>query len=320
MTDSNATVDLSLPVFLVGAERSGTTLLRLMLDSHPQITWQSEFEFAVDCIAENGDWPPLEEYYHWLNKDRIFLDTQFEVDKSLAYPDLIKSFLAQKAAQSGSDIIGATCHRHFDRLLSIWPNARFIHILRDPRDVANSNIGMGWAGNVWYGIDRWITAERTWEQLTEKVDPRRRFEFHYEDLIVDPQQTLSDICRFLGPAYHPDMLSYNQTSTYSAPDKDLTYQWQKKLSDQQVKLIEHKAANLLEQRGYQPSGLAMTAPGWLLRRKLWLHDIIATKSFRIKRFGLISVASNFIGRRLHLARLENWSLRRMHAAERLTLK
>ncbi|MEL7520985.1 MAG: sulfotransferase, partial [Cyanobacteria bacterium J06553_1] len=47
------------PIFLVGAERSGTTLLRIMLDHHPQQAWCHEFEYAVDLLDESGGFPPL---------------------------------------------------------------------------------------------------------------------------------------------------------------------------------------------------------------------------------------------------------------------
>lgn len=48
---------ISKPVFLVGAERSGTTVLRLMLDHHPQIAFNNEFEYAVDLVSDEGKWP-----------------------------------------------------------------------------------------------------------------------------------------------------------------------------------------------------------------------------------------------------------------------
>jgi hypothetical protein len=62
-------------------------------------------------------------------------------------------------------------HRHYDRLLRLWPEARFIHLVRDPRDVASSCIGMGWAGNVWTGVTRWIEAERLWDEVRGDLAP-----------------------------------------------------------------------------------------------------------------------------------------------------
>ena len=76
------------PIFLVGAERSGTTLLRLMLDHHPKIAFNYEFEYAVNQINLNGNWPDLPAYYDYLSTNSIFLNTHFTVDHNLDYPTL----------------------------------------------------------------------------------------------------------------------------------------------------------------------------------------------------------------------------------------
>lgn len=163
MTSAQALI--TQPIFLVGAERSGTTVLRLMLDHHPQLAWHSEFEYAVDRISETGEWPHIDEYHQWLAKQRIFLDLDFKLDHTLTYPQLINSFLVQKRDRDHKPIVGATVHRHFDKVLSIWPDARFIHIVRDGRDVARSCIGMGWAGN---GCDP--GSDRPFERVSQLIE------------------------------------------------------------------------------------------------------------------------------------------------------
>ena len=69
------------PFFLVGAERSGTTLLRLMLSHHPQIAWCQEFEYVVDKISPTGEFPLLTEYNELLESHRIFQDSGFVINK-----------------------------------------------------------------------------------------------------------------------------------------------------------------------------------------------------------------------------------------------
>ncbi|MGB3558270.1 MAG: sulfotransferase, partial [Geitlerinemataceae cyanobacterium] len=50
------------PILLVGAERSGTTMLRLMLSHHPEIAWCNEFEYSVDLISDTQEFPKLDRY------------------------------------------------------------------------------------------------------------------------------------------------------------------------------------------------------------------------------------------------------------------
>ncbi|RKZ40980.1 MAG: sulfotransferase, partial [Gammaproteobacteria bacterium] len=186
------------PIFLVGAERSGTTLLRLMLDYHPQIAFQQEFEFTVSQITDPTDWPNLPGYYEYLSYNRIFLHSHFSIDKHLSYPELINSFLLQKIERDKKQVVGATVHHHFDRLLRIWPQAKFIHIIRDGRDVARSNITMGWAGNIFIGVDLWIKAEQLWQKLSIQLASEQKLTIHYEALIQNTDEVLSQICAFIG--------------------------------------------------------------------------------------------------------------------------
>lgn len=308
------------PVFLVGAERSGTTLLRLMLDAHPDIVWQSEFEFAVDCIGDNGQWPILEEYYLWLKKNRVFLDTKFSIDNSLDYPALVKSFLMQKLGERPGKIVGATCHRHYEKLRLIWPDARFIHIVRDPRDVAKSNIGMGWAGNVWYGVDRWLEAEKSWNKLSRELNDSMKMEICYEDLICSPEPVLRNLSQFLGVGYSDEMMSYSNTSTYSQPDESLVFQWKQKQSPRQIQLVELKVGNALVDKGYEMSQFPAIKVSSYEKNKLYLQNAFVRRRDRIKKFGFFLVTCNYFARALKLESLEMWTLDKIFQIERMSLK
>src|SRR5690606_30898833 len=125
------------------------------------------------------------------------------------YPTLLNGFLIQARDQAGKSLVGATVHRHFDRLLWLWPDARFIHLVRDPRDVARSCIGMGWAGNVWTGVERWVTAEQLWDRLRHRLTEARMLEVRYEDLLAAPDRVLARTCAFVGVDYAPAMLTYS---------------------------------------------------------------------------------------------------------------
>lgn len=312
--------DLIEPIFLVGAERSGTTLLRLMLDHHTQIAFSYEFEYAVDQVSDSGDNPELEKYYEWLETNRIFQSTGYEIDRSLNYPQLMNSFLSQKKEQAGKPIIGATVHRHFDRLLWIWPNAKFIHIIRDGRDVARSCIGMGWAGNVWTGVSRWLEAEEIWENLQKRIPEERRLEIAYEALISDFVATLTRICEFIGVPYDEAMLNYAKTTTYKLPDSSLVQHWQQKLSEHEIRLVETRIGNLLTERGYQLSGLPPLRVTPLMERQLKLQDRWYCLQWRIKRFGVPLVLSDILSRRFRIKEWEKQVQFKLNAIETSYLK
>lgn len=288
------------PVFLVGAERSGTTLLRLMLRSHSQLAWCNEFEYSVDLITEERNWPKLDIYYQWLETDRIFRATKFKVDRSLDYPQLVNSFLLQKKATEEKPIVGATVHRHFDRLLRIWPNAKFIHIVRDGRDVARSCIGMGWAGNVWTGVERWIEVENLWTEVKDILPEAQKIEITYSSLIADTENTLRQLCNFIGVAFEPEMLEYYKTSSYDLPDPKLLNQWTTKLSNKEIQLVESRISEMLVDRNYKLSGLGTIGVNWqhqiILRTHCWWKRL----QFRIKQLGISLFIADYLARKLRI--------------------
>lgn len=288
--------------FLIGAERSGTTLLRIMLDHHPELAFRNEFEFAVDLVGDDGSFPPLDEYERFLRLSRTFSMSGFEIDRQLSYPELVKSFLEQKRRRDGKRLVGATIHRHFQRILTIWPGARFIHLIRDGRDVARSRIREGWAGNGWAAAHEWVQVEREIDRLAERVGPGRMIEVRYEDLLADPEGELSRICGFLGLAYSSAMLDIEGDSTYRRPDPRFAQRWRSESSPRQVALIEAVQSEMLVHRGYALSDHPPQRVGRLGRWWLNLHSRLVCTRFRMRRYGLRLWASEILSRRLKMNR------------------
>lgn len=290
---------LARPIFLVGAERSGTTLLRLMLDHHPSVAFHFEFEFAVDRIAPDGGFPDLGEYHRWLRANRIFRHAGWAIDESLDYPALVNSFLLQQQAAAGNKpVIGATVHRSFDKLRLIWPDARYIHIVRDGRDVCRSVMQMGWAGNPWTAATWWLDAEETWQCMEQLIPENDRCEVRYEELISKPQPTLERLCQFIGVAYSPVMMEYVQNSTYERPDPKFAAQWKSKMTRSEVQLCETRLNHVLTDRGYQPSGFPPKRVGALHAGALRLHDRYWRMRFRQKRYRLPLWLADVFSRRV----------------------
>ncbi len=300
------------PLFLVGAERSGSTLLRLMLDHHPEISFQGEFDFAVAYIGEDGRLPVPSEYREHLSMDRVFRHFDVEVDPSLDYRALVDSFLVQRRARSGKTIVGATVHHAFDRLIHIWPNARLIHLVRDGRDVAASRIAMGWHGNMWTAAQSWLDAETLWDAFQTHLPPEAHITVRYEDLVSDPVSQLKRICTFIRVDFNDAMLRIDDDTTYARPDQRHQSKWRHNLSPMQIRLGETRMRHMLLRRGYQLSGLPPIRCGLVLQALLDSQCWAYRSAFRMRRYGPRLTVLDAIGRRTGSKKWQRHVTERMH--------
>lgn len=288
-----------------GALRSGTTLLRLMLDGHPRINCPGEMDFVIDHLRANGG------YDH----DALVADRIYRAHEAL-FPDAPLSNptpagFADRVAGPADGIAAMIMHRHLPRALEVFDGIKVLHLVRDPRDVARSSIGMGWAGNVWHGADHWIGTMTDWQAALPMLPEDRRLVVAYEDLIAKPEETLGAICAFAGLEFHPDMLSYDAQSSYGRPDPSLTVQWKRKQTPAEVGLVEAKIGPLLGIAGYEPSGYPAPPPGAGQRAALWIDNKRAQWAFRIRRFGLRDTLLVKISEWLRLPGLARAARRRM---------
>jgi LPS sulfotransferase NodH len=280
------------PVFLVGSVRSGSTFLRLMLDAHPFITNPGECDFLIDLVDDGGRYPSLDEYHRFLAANRIFLAKGLAVDVSHSYPALMRSFLDQ--FQRDDAVLVMNLHRHFHRVPRVFPEARYIHLIRDPRDVARSCMAMGWAGNAYRGVDIWVEAERSWDRLKNGLREDQYLEIRYEDLLDDIEAGLARICHFLGLEYSARMLDYAANSTYGQPDKNLSQQWKTKYSAHELRLVEGRLGQVLVDRGYESSGHEPCHPGVIERLLLLANDKRYRIGHRINRYGFALYLKNLV--------------------------
>jgi hypothetical protein len=208
--------------FIVGAGRSGTTLLRLMLDRHPELAIPPETHFVPSLIQGWRSHP---------DPRRFFLDTvignrlwnDFYLSQStlsaaiLEMPafDLaaaLRVFYRLYAERFGKPRWGDKTPVYVGSMGAIQgflPEARFIHLIRDGRDVAESNRGL-WFGpkSVEEAAERWVetivSARRQASSLAHYLEIR------YEDLVLHPEPTLKAICGFLDLSWDPAMLEYHE--------------------------------------------------------------------------------------------------------------
>ena len=306
------------PVFVCGALRSGTTLLRLMIDAHPQLSNPGEMDFLFEPPLDGDGVPDMARYAHELSFNRVFKKCGLKLAEGLSHAEQVRAFVEQLAVPGKK--LSINIHRHFDRVPAIFPGAKFVHLLRDPRDVAKSSIGMGWAGNVYCGVDHWIDSEKSFETLETRIGADRVFTLKNEDLIRGPQESLARLCAFLGVAYDSRMLDYPAHTTYSLPDPKLVEQWRANQSDREIALVEGKLGSMLTARGYAPSGVAPVSPGAMARIGLRQGNRLGRLKFSADRYGLILTVAQILSRRLPFDAARSWVRRKVAEREAQFLK
>lgn len=272
------------PVFVYGALRSGTTLLHLILDAHPAIHSASEADYLFDHVTPDPSGPGGWRYdTEALATDWIFRDiVKLEVPGGCQGIDLAQRVCAALSARAPGQQLSVNIHRNAPVMAAMFPEAKIIHLLRDPRDVARSSVGMGWSGNSYYGVDHWIGTETDWDAAG--IRPERVLEVRFETLISDIQGELPRICDFLGVAFDPRMLDYHEQTTYAPPDPSIAGKWREKAAPREIALIEGRLGTLLEARGYG-SDAAPVQPGTIEALRLVCQHRLNRWRFKLHRYG-----------------------------------
>lgn len=296
------------PVFMFGALRSGTTLLRLMLTSHSQIHSPGEADYLFDHLIHSPSAPGS-----WLcDREALADDWKFRL-AGITLPDgqegsdLVYSLNDLIHERATGKLVTVSIHRNAQAVSSLFPKAKYIHLLRDPRDTARSAVSMGWDGNSYYGVRHWLDTEMNWKLAGIPED--QVLTVRFEELIKDVPKGLSEICDFLQLEFEPNMLLYHKDSTYGPPDPTMSHKWQSQVSSREVARIEGKVGSLLQDRGYRPFGEPVT-PGVIESVWLKIDNKLRRWQYNIRRYGLRLFMLHHLARMFRLRRLTN------HFAER----
>lgn len=274
----------SAPIFMFGFERSGTTLLSMITGAHPELAvplavaglWFSyssklanynNLESDADVEKLVADLLQEERIKLWdeeLSRDDIFANLT-----SNSYGDVVGAFHRAYAQRKGKPCWGnldiATLD-HMEKANQWFPNARFIHIVRDGRDVSLSHETMPYgASNTLECAQKW--RERLYANLKMggMLGEERYFVLRYEDLVLDPENTLSKMCEFMGLSYSNDMLKYADMVDQKVPedkkwlwpalDKPLQsskcFGWKAKMDAKRRIVFEGEAGAMLDRLGYE---------------------------------------------------------------------
>lgn len=266
--------------FVVGCGRSGTTLVRAMLDSHPELAIPPESYFVSELAAE---WAPgrafaFDDLLARLRGHDRFARWGLAIDavaeagaaaRPQTFADGIRCAFAAYAREKGKPRYGDKTPRYVQDLAllaELFPEARFVHVIRDGRDVALSFLDREWGPKtVEEAARRWRKRVKAGRRAASSLEPGRYLEVRYEDLFDDPSAELERVCALVEVDPAPEMLRYferageviagtkypDQHSSVAAPPTKGLRDWRTAMSPADVAAFEATAGNLLEELGYE---------------------------------------------------------------------
>lgn len=287
------------PFFIVGCDRSGTTLLRLMLSQSPLLHIPQESGFLDRlCEQQDGYGDFAEAHQRWffirdLQTNRSTMET-----KTFPIFDLtIREAEAALRAAAPTDLAGASAALFaaaarkkgkprwadktpryvlcVDWLAQAFPEAQFVHLIRDGRDVALSIRRAGWQLSLRAGAVFWKERVEAGCRAGAALPSERYREVRYEDLVTRPEATLQALCSWLDLPYTSAMLSFHEKGKARVPsahanlfdlldhpvNSSRAYGWKRQLKTYDIADVEDVAGSLLADLGYERTNVRV--PLWL---------------------------------------------------------
>jgi hypothetical protein len=289
------------PFFIVGNDRSGTTMLRLILDRGPEVAIPPESMFLTDFAAEfAGDAPQNQEAAQRLlnrvwehPKVRLWElpgptpQVPANLDANDAYRFVAAAPFEAYAKKYGKPRWGdKTPHyvHHVDQLLQLWPDARFVVLVRDGRDVALSLKRMPFGpNNAWAAAPWWARGIQAGENA-QRQHPHKVKTIRYEDLVAEPRQTVQAVCEFLDLNYSDEMLALETAdrarivkdqvswfpTIFDGITTDKAGRWRREMSVRDQRIFAARAGEELVRMGYevpQQNGKGHLTPN----QERWFH-------------------------------------------------
>ncbi|WP_062344949.1 sulfotransferase family protein [Herbidospora yilanensis] len=306
---------LDRPVFVIGCPRSGTTMLQLMLHSHPRIAVPPETRFMIQAYharRRHGDMRRPDNrrrLAEWVagGKDTKFrelgLDRVEYVDHAVAAPGSLGSVLGtvfrDYAARFGKPRWGdkrPSYFKHVGMLLRLFPDAQFIHLVRDGRDCVASLMEMPWYKlDVYHAIANWAEAIDFGRHHAAHLPAGSYYELRYEDLTADPESSLKRLCGFIGEDYDPAMCEPRHVAQVAVPAHKVWHanthtavttarsgSWSNRLEPWQISLCETVLGSRLEAHGYALSDAPRADRG---HRTAYRTTAAKRRGARLKRVG-----------------------------------
>lgn len=272
------------PFFIVGVHRSGTTLLRYMLSSSPRIYIPPESDFIPRFFMKAPtavlDKQMVEKTLR-IVFDRYRFTKEWEGERPEAgtfydqmepktaagfLEHLYRSYAEQKAAVRWGDKT-PIYSSYMDLIHQIFPQAKFIHIIRDGRDVALSMLDK-WGRkeihiDIYFAARNWVRRIRQAQASGKRLGSGRYYELSYEALVESPEKELRAICDFLEEPFVEEMVAHHRQARQQIEsgsfheavrqpaNRSRIGRWREEMSAADLRLFEQVAGPLLAELGYE---------------------------------------------------------------------
>jgi hypothetical protein len=288
-TDSHGSGVPMNPVFIVGAPRSGTTLVQSLLSSLPNLAIPPEEGFILPLLRLLPDRTALERIdvdvlcnflfesptFHRWNVPRADIRSLFERCRKMDIPEVIASVYMAFANRIGPQINRWGAKEPYfvndlPLIAKLYPDLRVIHVIRDGRDVLVSmrervKTGQGnFNTRVEVAALRWRAQVRRGRESGRQLGPDRYFEIRYVDLVSCPRESLSQMFAFIDEPFSEQVFDFYSNALEQrllVPERIHEYLlpsittervrgWMSKLSSREVMAYESIAGDLLTELRY----------------------------------------------------------------------
>ena len=285
---------MSAPLVLLGVSRSGTTLLRVIVDRSPGIAIPDESFFVPLLARRHGKAIDAERFLDDVARIPTIrewgvpvADLAPRVRSGMPTGAAIAAIYEAYAAAAGKPRWGDKTPmymRHLPLLEELFPDAQYVHLVRDGRDAALSFLQMpeGTFTRTWAHPATSRQFACLWRKevddaraLGRRVGASRYREVRYEELVSEPEATIRGICAFAELPFEPSMLEYAGAVDVSAkphqqrlltPPTAGVRSWREELPADEVATFESVAGDLLADLGYEVRSNRSSGAGATLAR------------------------------------------------------
>jgi hypothetical protein len=223
------------PVFIVGMPRSGTKLIRDLLNENQGIGIPvAESHFIPSFVAKYGISPDFRDHEKFSDFFQTLINTSFYRFMILEGRTLNQSQLIDQITDPGWSGLIELIFRffapeyrsqdfifgdktpgyvsHMPLLKTLFPAAKFVHIIRDPRDYSLS-VSKTWGKSKYRAASLWVSTIMRGQRDAAEIG-EDYLEIYYEELLDDPAHTVQSVCSFLGVEFTTGMTELSAPSEY----------------------------------------------------------------------------------------------------------